>query len=245
MKLLIDLGNTRLKWALWDGTALRLGGAVAHAAETPISFATLWKDINRPDAVWVASVAGKAVADSLADYLHGRFHLDAIFLRSTAAAAGVRNAYAQPENLGVDRFLGLIAAHAHAREPTVVVSCGTALTLDALSADGTHLGGLIAGSPELALAALRGATAQLGAAYAGRVVEIADNTADAMESGTWLAAVALIERFVERAAHRFGSTPALVLSGGGAAQLAGLLTLPHRIDPELVLRGLACLADGA
>ena len=239
MKLLVDIGNTRVKWALWTGKDFQFAGVVAHGDFS----AAAWQELPAVDSAWAASVASAQLNDRLADAARERFGLAVRFVRSSAEACGVRSAYAQPERLGVDRFLALVAAHAQAREPAIVVSCGTALTLDALAADGMHLGGLIAASPHLALAALRGGTANLGAAPAGRIVEIADNTADAMESGAWLAAVALIERFVEQAAKRFGGMPALVLTGGGATRLGELLAIPHRIDAELVLRGLAVMAD--
>jgi type III pantothenate kinase len=239
MKLLLDIGNTRVKWALWNGTELQSGGASAHA-----DFADdAWRDLPAVDSIWVASVAATSLNERVDDAARGRFGIAARFVRSRAQACGVRNAYGQPERLGVDRFLALVAAHAQAREPTIVVSCGTALPLDALAADGTHLGGLIAASPDLALAALRGGTANLGAAPAGRIVEIADNTADAMQSGAWLAAVALIDHFVEQTAKRMAVAPALVLTGGGAPRIGELIALPHRIDPEMVLRGLAVFAD--
>ena len=107
----------------------------------------------------------------------------------------------------------------------------------------THLGGLIAAGPRLAQNALRGGTARLAAVPAGRVVEIADNSADAIESGTWLSAAALTERFLAQTGRRLGSAPQLILTGGGAAQLSALLGATHRIDAQLVLRGLAMLAD--
>ena len=245
MKLLIDLGNTRLKWALWDGRELRMQPALAHGATDNVEFASLFKDIPRPEAVFVASVAASALDEALAQALRERCGVAPRFVRSSAAACGVRNAYAQPERLGVDRFLGLIAVHAQRLAPAVIASCGTALTLDALAADGTHLGGLIAPAPELMRSALLGSTARLGDLSHASVVEIADNTADAVASGTWLAAAALVERFVAHAMARFGVAPHLVIGGGGAAQLGALLALPHRIDAELVLRGLACYADQA
>jgi len=239
MKLLIDLGNTRAKWALWNGVDLQATGAAPH-----VEFAdSIWHEFPRVDSIWVASVAAAALNERIAAVAQKRFGMSAQFVRSRAQACGVRNAYAQPEQLGVDRFLALIAAHAHACEPSVIASCGTALTLDALAADGTHLGGLIAASPELALAALRGGTANLGVAPPGHVAEIAANTADAMASGAWLGAVALVERFVAQTAQHFGANPAVVLTGGAASCLGELLHAPHRIDTELVLRGLAVLAD--
>jgi type III pantothenate kinase len=242
MKLLIDVGNTRLKWALWSAAALEQAGAIAHAAQAP-DFAAAWSGLPNVDSIWVASVASSALNDALAGACASRFHIPAQFVHSRAQACGVRNAYVQPERLGVDRFLALIAAHAQLRAPVVIVSCGTALTLDALAADGLHLGGLIAASPELTLAALRGGTANLSIAPPGRIVEIADNTADAMESGAWLAAAALVERFFAQAKQHIGTAPSLVLTGGGASRLGALLTHEHRIDSDLVLLGLAHFAD--
>ena len=239
MKLLIDLGNTRAKWALLEGAGLHAAGAAPHG-----EFAdSIWNELPRVDSIWAASVASPALNERVAALARQRFGLSTQFVRSRAQACGVRNAYAQPERLGVDRFLALIAAHARMREPVVIASCGTALTLDALAADGTHLGGLIAASPELTLAALRSGTANLGAAPPGHIVEIAASTADAMASGAWFAAVALVERFVAHATQRFNVPPALVLTGGAATRLGELLRAPHRIDAELVLHGLAVLAE--
>lgn len=240
MKLLIDAGNTRLKWAWWDGVALHGISAVDNA---DVDFSALWKDEQRADAVWVASVASMSANAALAAALRRRFGVEPVFAATRAQACGVRVAYAEPARLGVDRFLALIAAHALAPGPVAIASCGTALTLDALADDGMHLGGLIAASPELAQNALRGGTARLAGVSAGRVTEIADDSADAIESGTWLSAAALVERFLAKAARRLGSAPVLILTGGGAGKLSALLDAPHRIQAELVLRGLAMLAD--
>jgi type III pantothenate kinase len=246
MKLLIDLGNTRLKCALWDSGELRFIGALAHAGnDAQIDFATLWKNVDHVSSVLVASVAGAALGNHVARNVLERFGVQARFVLSPASACGVRNAYAQPERLGIDRFLGLIALHAVETGPCVLASCGTALTLDAIAADGAHLGGLIAPSPALMRDALTGATARLATPQSARVVERADNTDDAIESGVWLAGAALLERFVAHAAATFGAAPAVVLTGGGATRLGALIEPPHRIDAELVLRGLAIYAQSA
>jgi type III pantothenate kinase len=245
MKLLIDLGNTRLKWAFWDGAELRSGGAIAHAGERPLDLAWVGKQLHAAESAWVASVAAPALDAQLTQALQASGFHAVHFVRSSAQACGVRNAYAQPERLGIDRFLSLIAAHAHAREPTVIAGCGTALTLDALAADGTHLGGLIAPAPDLMREALLGKTARLGELDPGHIVERAGNTADAVESGCWLAAAALIERFIAHSAQALAAAPTLVFSGGAAPRLAKLVALPSRIDGELVLRGLARLVDSA
>jgi len=222
-----------------------MGVAITHAGERPLDFDSVWQQIDGADAAWVASVAAPALDAQLTQSLRARGIHATQFVRSSAQACGVRSAYAQPERLGIDRFLSLIAAHARAHEPTVIASCGTALTLDALAADGTHLGGLIAPAPDIMRDALLGHTARLGELGSARIVERADNTTDAVESGCWLAAAALIERFVARSVQDFGTAPALVFSGGGAQRLAELIALPSRIDAELVLRGLAMFADRA
>src|SRR4051812_39616085 len=140
MRLLIDQGNTRLKWALWNDTGLKFAGAAPHGSLDELA----WSELPAVDSIWVASVASAEINERIDQA--GRRHLGkpARFVRSRAQACGVRNAYAQPERLGVDRFLALIAAHAQAQEAAVIASCGTALTLDALTAGGEHLGGLIA-----------------------------------------------------------------------------------------------------
>lgn len=240
MKLLIDVGNSRRKWAWWDGAVL---SGMSTAANIDVNFCALWNEGHDADAVWIASVASAASNAALVAGLRSRFGSEPVFATTRARACGVRVAYAAPANLGVDRFLGLIAAHAQSGNSAIIASCGTALTLDALAADGTHLGGLIAAGPELAQSALRAGAARLSCVPAGRIMEIADNSADAIESGTWLSAAALVERFMAGAVRRMGSAPALILTGGGAARLSGLLDTPHRIDAELVLRGLAILAD--
>ncbi len=243
MKLLLDIGNTRLKWAIWDGVRLEPGDAVSNGDCSVDRLTGLWRSVPKPESAWVASVADPALDGQVTASLRAVFGLEPTFVHSVTAACGVRNAYRKPRNLGVDRFLGLIATHAGSRQPAVVAGCGTALTLDALAADGKHLGGLIAPSPALMQRALRGNAARLGDAGEVRVVEMAVDTADAIESGTRLAAVALIERFVGIAAGRFGAQPSLVLTGGGATSVGEHLASPHRLEPQLVLAGLARLAD--
>jgi type III pantothenate kinase len=158
-------------------------------------------------------------------------------------ACGVRNAYSAPARLGVDRFLGLVAAHRDSAGPAVIAGCGTALAVDAVGTDGRHLGGLIAPAPPLMRQALLERTARLGELTAAPITDFADTTSAAVESGTWLAAVALVERFARRTQAALGMAPALILSGGGAKRLAPLLELEHRVDPDLVLRGLAHFSD--
>ena len=238
--LVLDLGNTRLKWALADVVDLHAGVPLAYADETlAAGLAQRWIDVEKPALVWAASVAGAARENEIATAVRQRFDCDTRFVRSVANACGVQSAYPIADRLGIDRFLGLIALHQTERTAVLLVSCGTALTLDLLAPDGRHHGGLIAPSPALMQHALYGNTAQLKAGGDAHRVALADNTDDAIFSGTWFAAVALVERVLAQAERQLDAPVKLVLSGGAANELRAALGGLGRIEPELVLRGLS------
>lgn len=244
MKLLLDLGNTRLKWA-WQARpdAWLAQGAVDWQADIAAALDVAWAGLPRPAMVVAASVVDSVREAQVAASVSRVFDRLPHWLRTPASACGVRNAYAEPERLGVDRFLAMVAAYADGRAPCVLAGVGTALTLDALAADGQHLGGLIAPGPQLMQQSLRDATARVRPERPGEILELADNTADAVTSGCWQAAAGLIERFAMRMAQRLGGSPMLVLGGGDAAILLPLLSLPAQLSHDGVLRGLAVWAD--
>ncbi|WP_240095588.1 type III pantothenate kinase [Thermomonas flagellata] len=228
---LFDLGNTRLKWAplAADGQP----GAVAAAAHA--EGADGWARLPAGEAAWVASVASADATAALLQALgerHPRVHR----VRTLPRLGRLRIAYADPQALGVDRFLALLDASEQAR-PALVVGVGTALTLDLLDADGRHHGGRIAPSPELMRQALHARAAQLPAT-GGAYVDFAATTADALASGCTGAALALIAQALSDARARLGSEVELRLHGGGGAALRPHLPA-HVWVPDAVLRGIA------
>ncbi|MEO8011422.1 MAG: type III pantothenate kinase [Dokdonella sp.] len=242
MRLLIDIGNTRLKWALWRDGRRAMGGVFAHRETTlEAGLTNNWTALPTPHSIHVASVVGGELESALSALINEHFSETPQFVRSPASALGITNAYREPQRLGVDRFLALAALHAASPRAQVLVSCGTALTLDAIDASGRHLGGLIVPSPTLMRSALGAATARIGDVH-GEIVEIANNTADAVTSGSILAAVALIERFRAETAARVGSAVALICDGGGVDEWLHLLPHAER-GRDLVLRGLARWAE--
>lgn len=241
MYLLIDLGNTRLKWAAVSSGVTVAKGVFAHAGvEVEAILDREWAMLSPVRRVHVASVASSRLDADLDAFVNRRFGIRADFLRSPAAALGIRNAYADPQRLGIDRFLGLAALYAAHRRAQVLIGVGTALTLDAIDAQGTHLGGWIVPSPALMRNAVLSRTARVGAAD-GRLVDLADNTADALYSGSLQAAAGAIERFCANAERRLKARPAVVLTGGGADEIAALVAGAER-TPDLILRGLALWA---
>ena len=239
MKLLLDLGNTRLKWAVIDDGSWAARGAVAWEEDVPAVLAQAWSQLAPPQRVLGASVVDAAREVQLERVIAERFARQVQWVRTPAEACGVRNAYAEPERLGVDRFLAMVAALAAGQAPCVLAGIGTALTLDALAADGRHLGGLIAPGPLLMQQSLFGATVRVRPDHPGVIRAIADNTADAVVSGCWQATAALIERFTAHVARQHADGELRVLlDGGDAAALLPLLGLPAGLAADSVLRGL-------
>ncbi|HEV7490580.1 MAG TPA: type III pantothenate kinase [Rhodanobacteraceae bacterium] len=244
MQLLIDLGNTRLKWALASSGTISARGALEHVgADIAAALENEWISLPSVRRIYVASVASLGFDVEIETFAKRRFGVDCEFLRSPATALGVRNAYPEPHRLGIDRFLALAAAHARQPGAQVLIGVGTAMTLDAIDKDGTHLGGWIVPSPLLMRESVLARTARVGSAD-GRLVEFGDNSADALYSGSLYAASGAAERFCANAARQFQTWPAVVLTGGGADEIAALLPGAERRE-DLTLEGLALWASAA
>ena len=262
MLLLIDIGNTRIKWALLQSDRLLpawqlmqkldagwlASGVVTHAALPALAAAWLVaqteaqskvQNIAQISQVVIANVAGAEVAAQVADLLQRTFLLPAgamHWFAASAAAAGVRNGYRQPTQLGCDRFASLIAARTlFPEQPLLVVTSGTATTIDALSADGTFIGGLILPGLGLMATSLARHTAQLpqlGAAFAAPPF-FADHTDAAILSGCLTAQIGAIEHAMSQQ-----PTARCILSGGAANFIASGLLRPYHLIDNLVLLGL-------
>lgn len=243
MRLLLDLGNTRLKWRLEGVEAPAGQGAVGWDGDVAEALRVAWSAFDPPYDVWAASVVDASRERMVESVLATCGSLVPQWVRTPAEGCGVRNAYAEPHRLGVDRFLAMVAAHADAPGPCVLVGVGTALTLDALTGDGRHLGGLIAPGPQLMQQSLLGATARVRPERPGRIVDAADNTADAVASGCWHAAAALVERFALHMAPALGPDVTVRIGGGDGESLQSLLALPANLVADGVLHGLAVWAN--
>lgn len=242
MEWLFDLGNTRLKWAVLDAGRLVERDALAHSAS---DFERVLQGrleaLPRPSRALLASVAGDDLAARVAA-IAARSGVVCERVHTVAEAAGVRIAYAQPSRLGVDRFLSLLGAFRRGGGPWLVAGVGTALTIDLLGADGSHLGGMIAPSPTLMREALARRAPQLDVAD-GERRDFASDTPDALVTGCDVAAVGMITHAHALAARRLGQPPRLLVSGGGAPDLLAALPVAHEFVPDLVLDGLAALAS--
>lgn len=247
MQALIDVGNTRIKWALLESGALMAQDGAVHRGELDAALAML--DAALPSNVTravVANVAGAALATRLRELLERR-GVAVEIVASTAARCGVRCAYADPSRLGVDRWLAVIAAYGAARGAACVVSAGTAATFDAVDAAGRHLGGLIVPGTRLMAAALERETSNIGSTPPAQGVPrgidvLGRDTATAVGHGTMLALAAAVDRAAARVAAVLGAPPRLYLTGGDGALLQPWLETSAELRADLVLEGLALVA---
>ncbi|WP_153101520.1 type III pantothenate kinase [Paraburkholderia hayleyella] len=274
--LLIDAGNSRVKWALAqaDGTVAQTG-AFTHApdpgahtaaeatqstqsAEAAASLAAsiaAWRQLPRPGSVWLSNVAGAAVAQRLTALLNAHWPgLPCTTIRAQAHQCGVTNGYTTPSTLGSDRWAGLIGAHAaFPGEALLLATLGTATTLEALRADGSFIGGLIAPGWSLMMRSLGEHTAQLptldAQAARGLLAHspqhgpwFASDTRHSVSAGCALAQASLIERMWHDLSDTWQTPVRLVLGGGAADEVSTMLQVPHTRHDTLVLSGLARIA---
>jgi type III pantothenate kinase len=241
---LIDLGNSRLKCAALDAHGLRAEAfAIGHEQSDPLaSLLNFVGQVGVGDEVWLASVAPAQRTAAVTQDLQ-RSGLSVHRIATQAQCGRLRIAYPEPAQLGVDRFLALLAASERKDGPWVVVSAGSALTIDVLASDGRHLGGMIAPMPQHMRAVLAQNFPQLNLPE-GQARDFADNTADAIATGARTAALGAVERALRKAGETLGSTPTLLLAGGNADLFAGLDHAQKRHLPSLVLDGMALFVRG-
>ncbi len=235
VKLLIDQGNTRIKWIRARNGLLEPETA-GRGSYDDFVLASTRNEVN-PAAVRISSVAGGEQA--LVEFCTSQWGVRAEIIKSSAGRGGVRNAYTEPESLGVDRWLAIVGAVAHYGGSLVVWDLGTATTLDAIDESGQHLGGMILPGPATMLDSLVSAT-KLGvpADLQDSATEPGTSTAAAIRNGVLAAQVGALNQFLRSASETMGAEPRLVVTGGAAESLLPRLTFDHDYDPLLVFRGM-------
>jgi type III pantothenate kinase len=237
MILAVDCGNSRLKWGLHDNGSWRRTGTVPVSGLARLEKS--WKRLAPADKVVVANVAGPSARKRL-ETIFARRSMVPAWVKAKRHECGVTNGYGQAGQLGPDRWAALIGAWAILRGPCLVVTAGTATTVDFLRGDGRFVGGAILPGLELMKRSLARDTAGLRLAR-GRFSAEPRNTADAIETGCLLAQAGAIERAFATMEHG----AACVLAGGAARRIARHLSIPVRLVDNLVLEGLVRIAEDA
>lgn len=242
MNLLIDIGNSGIKWAPCR-KALEAGGAIRSAPSLNESLASAWGRLERPQGVYASNVAGDAVAGEITRYCLENWSVEPVFLTVSRECNGLVNAYADAGQLGVDRWLAMVAAWNRCQTGLCVVDCGSAVTLDIVQAGGRHLGGyLLPGArlmQETLIANTAGIRARPGPPSGS---EPGASTGACLRNGTYLAVAALIDHVVRDCRSRYGNGFPCLITGGGAGPVMELLSVSYDHDPDLVLKGVAIAA---
>ena len=259
MSLLIDIGNTSLRWALFpkgqDRDGLGPMTAVRHGRAVPPEVLDAWGRLAAPGQVLISNVGGAALGEAVARVVRALWGHEPAFAQTRQDCLGLRVAYPEPARLGVDRWLALLAAHALCAQSAagvgaaLVVDVGTAATFDCLAPGGQHLGGLILPGMAMMRDSLLAGT-HIPHGEPGPAPEPwAADTGAAVTTGSLHSLAALAERLHIRLWDRVAaitgastSPPLLLLTGGDAHRIAPLIGHPLELIPDLVLRGLARLS---
>lgn len=246
--LAIDVGNTRLKWALYDaphpGALLLAHGAeflenIDKLAEGP------WSNLPEPSHILGCIVAGDAIRRRVSAQLE-LWDTVPQWVVSSAAEAGLTNGYDHPTRLGADRWVAMIGARHRMlsrgeHRPLVVVMVGTAVTVEAIDVDGRFLGGIIIPGHGIMLRALESGTAGLHVPT-GEVVDFPTNTSDALTSGGTFAIAGAVERMIQHVIKHCGATPVCIMTGGAGWKMAPSMSVPFELVDSLIFDGLLEIA---
>lgn len=250
--LALDVGNTRLKWAQYDAPhpgAHLLGHGAVFLENIDRLADEEWQHLPAPTRVLGCIVAGEAIRRRVEEQLD-LWDCVPAWVVPSAQEAGVVNGYDHPTRLGADRWVAMIGARARmltqqagqAPRPLVVVMVGTAVTVEAVDADGRFLGGFILPGHGIMLRALESGTAGLRVPT-GEVCEFPTNTSDALTSGGTYAIAGAIERMVHHLRQRSGIEPLCYMTGGAGWKMAPSMSVYCELVESLIFDGLLEIAS--
>ncbi len=237
MILDVDIGNSAIKWRFIDQNITVEGGRISHQQD---AWGPLIDHCYQIERVRISNVGGVELGVKLSQWLFNKLGIYSEFAISKVRSAGVINGYRDPETLGVDRWLAVVAAGNMLAGPCLVVDAGSALTIDFVTANGQHQGGYIVPGANMMFDALYGGTADVRFEPGKKVTQLpGQSTALAVQNGCFAMTVALIEKGHSIIEGTEGAAT-IVLTGGGSPPLVNCLD-PSKVRhiPDLVLEGLA------
>ncbi|MGD8642024.1 MAG: type III pantothenate kinase [Gammaproteobacteria bacterium] len=251
--LLVDIGNSRLKWnlAAFNSDAFKQQTRTADHHERSVAEVLdhQWGSINAPyPAVSIVNVAGPSVAQQVTDWCVSHWDVNPRFMITAERFGNVVNGYQDHTQLGADRWMAVIAAnHLHPGQHNVIIDCGSAITVDTVMADGQHRGGPIIPGPGLMWRALAGSTADLGQYRPTNELSaeaFVNNSQAAMTSGINLAASKAVDGIIHQICDKLSQSGDdtdinILVTGGAAGQIMPLTEITdYTPEPDLVLHGL-------
>jgi len=240
MNLLIDIGNTRLKWCLFEANELSNSSALVCANQLHERLIAAWNNLSIPRQIIISSVAAPAITNVVISVIAILWNNTPIIAQVQQNTCGLTTCYSNPAQLGIDRWLVLLAAIKRGTEAAVVVDCGTAVTIDVLNSYGQHTGGLIIPGLKLLWKTIFNGTGISPMEFPVSFNTLGKNTGECIAAGAVQAIVGAIETTYRQLANQ-ESSPRLLVTGGDAIIISKHLTTSHLIIPNLVFEGLLSL----
>ena len=240
--LLLDIGNTRCKWAWQQGEVFIPGGELMHAGQLDADQLVQISLNHSPAKVVAVCVAGDTVAELFRIGVERQFGMQVEFITASSKGQGINNGYVEPLQLGSDRWAAMVAAHQRWPGYLCVIDAGSALTLDIVYPDGQHQGGYILPGLRMMQNCLLQRTAipmHRKSVIMASNTRPGNDTASCIANGALQAACGLIERTVLHLEQKVEGKLQCVLTGGDSRYLTTALTIPYVVEPHLVLMGLA------
>jgi len=236
--LLIDIGNTSLKWAVWEGAEFKQKGSDRYQlSETGTLCDKFFSILPAQNEIYISCVAGSQVKNAIDLWLQKNWQVKAVYVVSRNQQNGLVNAYSDVGSLGVDRWYAMMGAWLQYKKAFCIIDCGTAVTLDVVDNDGRHLGGVIIPGLNMMCSALQQGAEGVGA-VSGQLIDLASNTGDAVNSGCNQILVLGLESLVKKYRERLGKDLLCIVTGGDGSHIAAQLSCDYIYEPDLILKGL-------
>jgi len=249
--LLLDVGNSRIKWGLLDAGTLRRTGSISRQRLREDGLQVLTTRLPRGvDTVFASNVGGANLATRLSGVVSAHCGCEVHFARTAKTGSGLTCGYSQPRRMGVDRWVAMVGAWRELGAACLVVDAGTAVTIDAIDGEGRHLGGQIIPGVATMASSLSGATSDIPPVATGRTIAAPDasmfasSTAAAVREGALNAIAGAVDRAF-RTLQSIAYDPVIVLTGGDASRILNALCETPLHRPHLVLQGLATMLENA
>ena len=243
MILTVDIGNSRIKWALWQSEKIVDRGVAQYKKDKPVSgFDQLFSVLEKPFRVFAVCVAGEQMQRSLSEWVMRHWQLEIQYLKTKKQYKNIINAYQQPEQHGADRWAALVAACQNFPDTSLcIISAGTAITFDFVEKNGQHLGGYILPSYATMHVALQADAMNVSSTFDLQFHQqcVPDNTDDAVNQGLHILLQAGIRELCQLAQNRMNGPVKIILTGGFAPVILAYPDMPvMQHEPDLIMQGL-------
>ena len=237
--LLVDIGNTRIKWCVSDSDGRDEQSLfVWHEADLEAELDLHWGSLDKPESIAVSNVAGETVEAIISNWCEIYWKVQPYYAQVDKEYSGLSNSYSEPDKLGVDRWLAMIAAWDLWQKKVCIIDCGSAVTIDVIDSEGFHKGGMIAPGLSLSGRILTDHTHALAAEQRKDFPMLANNTEDAINSGCYHQFVGGIEHVIDKIQQQFGADMEYIITGGDAEIVLLALGVEMQYEPDLILQGL-------